>query len=65
MQDDDTTSRPTRTNDSPVEADIAANTASERLFEDLLNKYYIPLEVWYTRTIVDKVIRSKGRSHFF
>jgi hypothetical protein len=29
--------------------------ASHRLFEDLLASYYIPLEVWYTRTIIDKV----------
>jgi hypothetical protein len=46
--------------------DIVVNTSSERLFEDLLNKYYIPLEIWYTRTIIDKVTLSskKRRSRF-
>lgn len=29
--------------------------ASRQLFEDTLNTYYIPLEIWYTRTIIDKV----------
>ena len=30
-------------------------SASCRLFETTLTAYYIPLEVWYTRTILDKV----------
>ena len=30
-------------------------SASRRLFEKTLNTYYIPLEVWYMRTIIDKV----------
>lgn len=30
-------------------------TASHELFEELVTAYYIPFEVWYTRTIIDKV----------
>ncbi|KAJ7764494.1 COG4 transport protein-domain-containing protein [Mycena maculata] len=29
-------------------------TASHRLFEDVLSSRYIPLELWYTRTTIDK-----------
>lgn len=36
-------------------ARIFESTASHRLFEDLLATYYTPLEIWYTRTIIDKV----------
>ena len=31
------------------------SSASNKLFDDLLSTYYIPLEVWYTRSAVDKV----------
>lgn len=31
------------------------STVSYRLFEELLVTYYIPLELWYTRTTIDKV----------
>ena len=31
------------------------NTASQKLFDQLISTYYIPMEVWYTRTIMDKV----------
>ncbi len=31
------------------------STKSHHLFEDLLTTYYIPMEMWYTRTIIDKV----------
>lgn len=37
------------------EFEVAAHTASEVLFKELLIQYYMPLEVWYTRTIIDKV----------
>lgn len=30
-------------------------TASHRIFENLLTTYYVPLEIWYIRTIIDKV----------
>ncbi|KAK0197415.1 COG4 transport protein-domain-containing protein [Armillaria mellea] len=33
------------------------STKSHRLFEDLLTTYYIPMEMWYTRTIIDKAHR--------
>ncbi|KAK0502966.1 COG4 transport protein-domain-containing protein [Armillaria luteobubalina] len=33
------------------------STKSHRLFEDLLTTYYIPMEMWYTRTIMDKAHR--------
>ncbi|CAL1703812.1 unnamed protein product [Somion occarium] len=33
------------------------SSSSRRLFEDLLTTYYVPLEVWYTRTIIDKAHR--------
>jgi hypothetical protein len=34
-----------------------ASTQSWRIFDDLLSSYYIPLEVWYIRTIIDKAHR--------
>ncbi|KAH9048069.1 COG4-domain-containing protein, partial [Lactarius hengduanensis] len=33
------------------------SSACNRLFEDLLSTYYIPLEVWYTRSAIDKAHR--------
>ncbi|KAK0483336.1 COG4 transport protein-domain-containing protein [Armillaria novae-zelandiae] len=33
------------------------STKSHHLFEDLLTTYYIPMEMWYTRTIMDKAHR--------
>ena len=30
-------------------------SASRKLFEHILDTYYVPLELWYTRTIIDKV----------
>ena len=30
-------------------------SSSRQLMEDTLNTYYVPMEVWYTRTIIDKV----------
>jgi hypothetical protein len=32
------------------------SSASNKLFDDLLSTYYTPLEVWYTRSAVDKVL---------
>lgn len=32
-------------------------TDSESLFNNIVLTYFIPLETWYTRTIVDKVSR--------
>jgi hypothetical protein len=29
-------------------------TVSHQLFEGLLTTYYIPLEIWYIRTIIEK-----------
>ncbi len=30
-------------------------SASHQLFDQILETYYVPLELWYTRTIIDKV----------
>jgi hypothetical protein len=30
-------------------------TGSQKLFNDIILTYFIPLEIWYTRTIIDKV----------
>lgn len=30
-------------------------SSSRQLMEDTLNTYYLPLEVWYMRTIIEKV----------
>jgi hypothetical protein len=38
------------------EVKAVESSACNQLFEDLLNTYYTPLEVWYTRSAVDKVI---------
>jgi len=32
------------------------SSTCNKLFEDLLTTYYTPLEVWYTRSAVDKVL---------
>jgi hypothetical protein len=32
------------------------SSACNELFDDLLSTYYTPLEVWYTRSAVDKVL---------
>lgn len=39
----------------PEELQSLEATASRQLIEELLSTYYTPLEVWYTRTIIDKV----------
>lgn len=38
------------------------STASQMVFDEVLVKYYIPLEVWYVRAIIDKVILNKPRT---
>ncbi|KDR81347.1 hypothetical protein GALMADRAFT_239193 [Galerina marginata CBS 339.88] len=42
---------------SPVGSAIVETTASHTLFEHLITTYYIPMEIWYTRTIIDKAHR--------
>jgi conserved oligomeric Golgi complex subunit 4 len=32
------------------------SSACNKIFEDLLSTYYTPLEVWYMRSAVDKVL---------
>ncbi|KAJ6546418.1 COG4 transport protein-domain-containing protein [Mycena vulgaris] len=39
------------------EVSILEATTSHRLFEDILVSRYIPLELWYTRTTIDKAHR--------
>ncbi|KAJ7752135.1 COG4 transport protein-domain-containing protein [Mycena metata] len=39
------------------EVRILEATASQQLFEDVLTSRYIPLEIWYTRTTIDKAHR--------
>jgi conserved oligomeric Golgi complex subunit 4 len=39
----------------PREILLIESTASHQLFENLLTTYYLPLELWYTRTTIDKV----------
>lgn len=52
---DDNESPPTDARISQVDRKILDNTASHKLFEQLMSTYYIPMEIWYTRTIMDKV----------
>ena len=40
----------------PEEFQIIESSQSRELFQTLLDTYYIPLEIWYTRSIVDKVV---------
>lgn len=37
------------------EDDLMSETASQLLFDQLVTTYYLPMEIWYTRTIIDKV----------
>ncbi|KAF8906209.1 COG4 transport protein-domain-containing protein [Gymnopilus junonius] len=48
---------PTTAGVSQSDKQILDNTASHKLFEQLMSAYYIPMEVWYTRTIIDKAHR--------
>ncbi|CCM06080.1 uncharacterized protein FIBRA_08327 [Fibroporia radiculosa] len=38
--------------------------ASRQLMEDMLTNYYVPLETWYTRTIIDKAHRLSNSDMF-
>ena len=38
-------------------------SASRKLFEHILDTYYVPLELWYTRTIIDKVSVQTVKSY--
>jgi len=40
----------------PEEFQIIESSQSRELFRALLETYYLPLEIWYTRSIIDKVI---------
>ncbi len=44
-------------NAEKLEPDITTTTMSEKLFKEVIDKYYTPLEIWYTRTIIDKVLQ--------
>ena len=39
----------------PEEFQIIESSQSREFFQMLLETYYIPLEIWYTRTIIEKV----------
>ncbi|PPQ84112.1 hypothetical protein CVT26_013223, partial [Gymnopilus dilepis] len=52
---DETSPPPVRI--SPADKEMLDNTASQKLFDQLISTYYIPMEVWYTRTIMDKAHR--------
>ncbi|KAF5324851.1 hypothetical protein D9611_004444 [Ephemerocybe angulata] len=44
--------------ESPVQGTtLVDETASNKLFEELVTMYFIPFQVWYTRTIIDKAHR--------
>ena len=41
-------------------------TSSQREFEALLSSCYIPMEIWYIRTIIDKVrLRNLGSEVYY
>ncbi|KAJ7046514.1 COG4 transport protein-domain-containing protein [Mycena alexandri] len=55
---DDTVDPTQPPSDGPSpEVSILEATASQQLFEDVLTSRYIPLEIWYTRTTIDKAHR--------
>ena len=41
-----------------TETQLVESTVSHRLFQDLLTTYYQPLEIWYSRVIIEKVDTS-------
>ncbi|KAL4064326.1 COG4 transport protein-domain-containing protein [Scleroderma citrinum] len=41
----------------PEQVQLLSTTSSQKCFDDLLSSCYIPLEVWYIRTIIDKAHR--------
>lgn len=42
-----------------------SETSSQALFDQLVTTYYLPMELWYTRTIIDKVSGSYRGSNSF
>jgi hypothetical protein len=42
----------------PEEFQFIESSQTGKLFLDLLETYYIPLEVWYARSIIEKVMSS-------
>ncbi|RXW21014.1 hypothetical protein EST38_g4842 [Candolleomyces aberdarensis] len=57
--DDATDSEDKPPADPPATPDskMIEDAASHKLFEELVTMYYIPFEVWYSRTIIDKAHR--------
>ncbi|KAK7043715.1 Golgi transport complex subunit 4 [Paramarasmius palmivorus] len=45
------------TSSAVVELTPLESTTSQKLLEDILSKYYIPMELWYIRTIIDQAHR--------
>lgn len=43
------------------EIDLIESTNCHALFEQVLESYYVPLEVWYLRSVIDKV-RPPGKT---
>ncbi|OCH95231.1 COG4-domain-containing protein [Obba rivulosa] len=37
--------------------EVLEKSSSQKLFDDILTTYYVPLEVWYARTIIDRAHR--------
>jgi conserved oligomeric Golgi complex subunit 4 len=48
----------------PPEFEAVEKSECKKLIEDLLDTYYTPLEVWYTRTIIDKVCFRRSPLNF-
>ncbi|KAF9264914.1 COG4-domain-containing protein [Marasmius fiardii PR-910] len=46
--------------EAPRDASLVESTPSQTRFENLLTIYYIPMEVWYIRTIIDKAHRMSS-----
>jgi hypothetical protein len=55
-QSDQPESEEPRTNvESSAEFDCVQSSASHQRFDDILMTYYVPLEVWYIRSVIEKV----------
>lgn len=55
---------PAKDNDGISEAIRAVEeSATLQLMQDTLDIYYVPLETWYTRTIIDKVCDAFTSCH--
>lgn len=53
--DDDPSANAEAPSREPETAFSLDSTQSHHLFEELTTSYYVPLEVWYIRTSIDKV----------